>query len=124
MAHSVESRLPFMDYRLVEFLFSVPACYKIQNGWTKYIARMAFDNKLPNEVCWRKDKMGWPVPEEVWFSKDLNKWFNKQLKNNSNFLSKVGVSENELLYEKKSNKIKVRLLNVSRWYDYFLKKQL
>lgn len=124
MAHSVESRLPFMDYRLVEFLFSVPACYKIHNGWTKYIARMAFDNKLPNEVCWRKDKMGWPVPEEVWFSKDLNKWFNKQLKNNSNFLSKVGVSENELLYEKKSNKIKVRLLNVSRWYDYFLKKQL
>lgn len=124
MAHSVESRLPFMDYRLVEFLFSVPACYKIHNGWTKYIARMAFDNKLPNEVCWRKDKMGWPVPEEVWFSKDLNKWFNKQLKNNSHFLSKVGISENELSYNKKSNKIKVRLLNVSRWYDYFLKKQL
>ena len=124
MAHSVESRLPFMDYRLVEFLFSVPACYKIHNGWTKYIARMAFDNKLPDEVCWRKDKMGWPVPEEVWFSKDLNKWFNKQLKNNSHFLSKVGISENELSYNKKSNKIKVRLLNVSRWYVYFLKKQL
>ena len=122
MAHSVESRLPFMDYRLVEFLFSVPACYKIHNGWTKYIARIAFDNKLPNEVCWRKDKMGWPVPEEVWFSGDLNKWFNKELKNNSNFLSKVGISKNELSYNKKSNKIKVRLLNLSRWYDYFLKK--
>lgn len=122
MAHSVESRLPFMDYRLVEFLFSVPACYKIHNGWTKYIARMAFDNKLPNEVCWRKDKMGWPVPEEVWFSGDLNKWFNKELKNNSNFLSKVGISKNELFYNKKSNKIKVRLLNLSRWHNYFLKK--
>lgn len=34
MAFGVESRMPFMDYRLVEFLASVPACYKMRNGWT------------------------------------------------------------------------------------------
>jgi len=124
MAHSVESRLPFMDYRLVEFLFSIPACYKIHNGWTKHIARMAFNGKLPNEICWRKDKMGWPVPEEVWFSRDLNQWFNEQLKNNFDFLLKVGVSEDQLTYNKELNKIKVRLLNISRWYNFYLKKQL
>ena len=42
MAHSVESRMPFLDYRLVEFLASVPSTYKIHKGWSKYLARMAF----------------------------------------------------------------------------------
>ncbi|OOE38687.1 asparagine synthase (glutamine-hydrolyzing), partial [Salinivibrio kushneri] len=71
MAHSVESRAPFMDYRLVEFLAKIPACYKMHNGWSKYIARLAFDQKLPNEITWRKDKMGWPVPEKYWFKGNL-----------------------------------------------------
>lgn len=71
MAHSVESRAPFMDYRLVEFLAKVPACYKMHKGWSKYIARLAFDKKLPNEITWRKDKMGWPIPEKHWFNGNL-----------------------------------------------------
>lgn len=75
MAHSVESRAPFMDYRLVEFLAQVPACYKMHNGWTKYLARLAFDKKLPDEITWRKDKMGWPIPEEHWFRGNLKGWF-------------------------------------------------
>ena len=75
MGHSIESRMPFMDYRLVEFLASVPACYKMHNGWTKYLARLAFDKKLPDEICWRKDKMGWPIPEEYWFMGSLRGYF-------------------------------------------------
>jgi asparagine synthase (glutamine-hydrolysing) len=77
MAYSIESRMPFMDFRLVEFLASVPACYKMHRGWTKYIARLAFDKKLPDEIVWRKDKMGWPIPEEHWFKGGLSTWFNK-----------------------------------------------
>ena len=75
MAHSVESRMPFLDYRLAEFLASVPVCYKMHDGWTKYIARLAFTNDLPSEVCWRKDKLGWPSPERLWFSNDLKLWY-------------------------------------------------
>lgn len=75
MAFSIESRMPFMDYRLVEFLASIPGCYKIHRGWTKYIARLAFDKKLPDEIVWRKDKMGWPIPEEHWFKGGLREWF-------------------------------------------------
>jgi asparagine synthase (glutamine-hydrolysing) len=74
MGHSVESRMPFMDYRLVEFLASVPACYKIHRGWSKYVARLAFDKKLPDEICWRRDKMGWQIPEAQWFSTGLKYW--------------------------------------------------
>ena len=79
MAHSIESRMPFLDYRLAEFLASVPACYKMHDGWTKYIARLAFDGLLPDEICWRKDKMGWPVPEKIWMSGPLKAWFRKSL---------------------------------------------
>ena len=71
MGHSIESRMPFLDFRLVEFLAEVPACYKMHNGWTKYLARLAFDKKLPDDICWRKDKMGWPIPEEYWFKGNL-----------------------------------------------------
>lgn len=69
MAHSVESRLPFLDYRLVEFLFSLNHSYKISKGWTKYISRLAMSGLLPNQVVWRKEKIGWPSPEEYWFGK-------------------------------------------------------
>lgn len=75
MAHSIESRMPFLDYRLAEFLAQVPACYKMHNGWTKYLARHAFDAHLPESVCWRKDKMGWPIPERHWFGGGLRQWY-------------------------------------------------
>ena len=86
MGHSIESRMPFMDFRLVEFLASVPGCYKMHNGWTKYLARLAFDKKIPDEICWRKDKMGWSIPEDHWFRGRLKSWFIKKIKN-SNLLS-------------------------------------
>lgn len=79
MAHGIESRMPFMDYRLVEFLAAVPACYKMHNGWTKYLARLAFDRKLPDDICWRKDKMGWPIPEGYWFRGTLRDYLISQV---------------------------------------------
>ncbi|MBV8594256.1 MAG: hypothetical protein JOZ27_08160, partial [Caulobacteraceae bacterium] len=75
MAFSVESRMPFLDVRLAEFLAATPEAYKIHDGWTKYIARAAFDGELPDEVTWRRDKMGWPVPEAAWRQGFLNGWF-------------------------------------------------
>ena len=68
MANSIESRQPFMDYRLISFLNSIPSNYKLHNGWTKYLARIAFKGKLPNNIVWRKDKMGWPQPIRQWLN--------------------------------------------------------
>ena len=121
MAHSVESRLPFMDYRLVEFMNSVPSCYKIHNGWTKYLARLAFDGKLPEEICWRRDKMGWPVPETIWFSGGLNKWFTQLLYDNKKSLGSYTRFPKEIAYQAKNNKKMMRLLNLCRWYDTYIK---
>ncbi|MGZ3888259.1 MAG: asparagine synthase (glutamine-hydrolyzing) [Flavisolibacter sp.] len=66
MAHGVELRLPFLDHRLVEYVFSLPASYKIHQGWTKWILRKSVEGKLPEEITWRKDKLGFEPPQEQW----------------------------------------------------------
>jgi asparagine synthase (glutamine-hydrolysing) len=67
MAFSIESRTPFLDYRLVEFMFQLPFDYKIKNGMTKYILRKALEGILPPEIVNRKDKKGFPTPDALWF---------------------------------------------------------
>ncbi len=66
MAHSREVRLPFLSHELVEFLFTLPAGYKIHRGWTKYIMRKSFENILPSKITWRKDKIGFEPPQKSW----------------------------------------------------------
>lgn len=113
MAFSIESRMPFMDYRLVEFLAQVPASYKMRNGWTKYLARMAFDGKLPDEITWRKDKMGWKIPEKKWFEGSLKKWFENQI-------SSCNICSN-LRTDNLSFSSKMKILNLSIYEKIFLK---
>lgn len=74
MAFSIETRMPFLDYRLVNFVFSLENKYKIQDGWNKWILRKAMNGILPKEVAFRKDKKGFPTP----FNKILEQ--NTQLK--------------------------------------------
>jgi asparagine synthase (glutamine-hydrolysing) len=67
MAFSLETRLPFLDYRLVEFSFSLPVEQKIKDGMSKVVLRNAMAGILPEAVRNRVDKMGFVTPEEVWF---------------------------------------------------------
>lgn len=66
MAHSREVRLPFLSHKLVEFAFTLPDNFKLRNGWSKYILRLTMQNILPNNICWRKDKIGYEPPQESW----------------------------------------------------------
>jgi asparagine synthase (glutamine-hydrolysing) len=68
MAHSVESRVPFLDYRLVEFCMSLPADFKIKKGVRKAILREAMSSLLPDKILNRFDKMGFSTPQEQWMS--------------------------------------------------------
>ena len=73
MSASLESRMPFMDYRFVELAAKIPAELKIHNGYTKYIMREVFDDRMPKAITWRTNKMGFNAPAEYWgtkFSKD------------------------------------------------------
>jgi asparagine synthase (glutamine-hydrolysing) len=71
MAHSREVRLPFLNYKLVEFIFSLPDEFKLHNGWTKYILRNSMNAQLPNAICWRKDKVGFEPPNYKYIAKDI-----------------------------------------------------
>ena len=68
MKKSIETRLPFMDYRLVEFGVSIKPEYKIKYGWTKYILRKGADGIIPAEVVWRKNKVGFESPDKIWLA--------------------------------------------------------
>lgn len=66
MAHGREVRLPFLNHELVEFIFSLPADFKIRDGWTKWILRKAMENHLPPAIAWRRDKTGFEPPQKLW----------------------------------------------------------
>lgn len=68
MAHGVEIRLPFLDHHLAEFLFSLPARFKIRDGWTKWLLRESMKDRLPHDIVWRKDKIGYEPPQRDWMS--------------------------------------------------------
>ena len=65
MAASIESRVPFLDHKLVEFAAPLPARMKLRGLTTKYILRRAMADRLPKEILTRK-KMGFPVPVGAW----------------------------------------------------------
>jgi asparagine synthase (glutamine-hydrolysing) len=71
MAHGREVRLPFLNHELVQFIFSLSANLKIHDGWTKWLLRKAMDKKLPDEIVWRKDKVGYEPPQQQWMQSSL-----------------------------------------------------
>ncbi|MBL7810753.1 MAG: asparagine synthase (glutamine-hydrolyzing) [Bacteroidetes bacterium] len=67
MAFSIETRHPFMDYRLIDFSFSLPDRMKIHEGWQKWVLRQSV-SELPDKIRWRKDKKGFATPENQYYS--------------------------------------------------------
>ena len=66
MAHSLEARVPFLDYRLVELMFALPSSQLIERGRTKSVLRRALGDLLPPIVRDRLDKLGFVTPEAAW----------------------------------------------------------
>ena len=90
MANAIEVRLPFLSHHLVEFLFSLPNEYLLKEGWTKYILRESLEEDLPQEITWRKDKIGYEAPQQEW-------------QNNPYFKEKIDASIKKLQSEKVIN---------------------
>ncbi len=66
MNFSLEGRVPFLDYRLVQSSLALPSNLLIKNGMTKYILRQAMKGILPEKIRIRRDKMGYTTPEDDW----------------------------------------------------------
>jgi asparagine synthase (glutamine-hydrolysing) len=84
MAHSIESRVPFLDYRFVEFAFSLPTAYKLHKNFGKYIHREALKTIVPTEIMERKDKLGFLAPGEYhWMRNEMKNFYVEMLKSPS-----------------------------------------
>ncbi len=81
MAHSIESRVPFLDYRLVEFGVNLPPHYLSDKDGTRPLFRKAFENYLPELIVKRKDKLGYPVPFNEWTRNILKEFVSESLLN-------------------------------------------
>ena len=65
MAFSIETRLPFLDYRLVEFVFALPDEQRLDGTTTKAILRRSLADRIPRVVLERRDKMGFETPTDL-----------------------------------------------------------
>ena len=98
MAHGVEVRLPFLNFELVKFIFSLPSSFKIKDGFTKYILRKTMDGKIPNKILWNTNKIGFETPQKNWMG-------NNQLQEMINFSKEKLVKDNILNPTVLKNKI-------------------
>ena len=82
MAFSIESRVPFLDHRLVDFAFTLPDNLKVNSGETKRVLRSALSGIMPDAIVNRKDKKGFVTPGEVkWLRGPLSHLVDTKLEN-------------------------------------------
>ena len=79
MAHSIEARVPFLDYRIPELMLSLSDHEKIKEGWTKSTLRHAMRDLAPKNVLFRKDKMAFATPESIWVRGNMGEAFSAEL---------------------------------------------
>jgi asparagine synthase (glutamine-hydrolysing) len=88
MWHSIESRVPFLDFNLVEKTLSLPSSEIIAGGTTKVILRKAMRGILPDKIRKRKDKLGFATPWEKWLSSEKFKDYVVDILSSKKFLTR------------------------------------
>ena len=116
MANSIESRLPFLDYKLVELSLNTNNSLKIKDGWTKFILRKAAETILPKEIVWRKNKLGFNAPEKTW-TKEFENEMIKEIQQ-SEILNNF-IDFKNLYFKSLDLRTKWRLYNFSAWEKEF-----
>jgi len=126
MAFARETRLPYLDFRLVEMIHSLPVAAKIHRGITKRILREAMDGLVPDVIKNRHDKVGFETPEAEWFREELKVFIDRTITSTS-FQSRAywDVGGVKRLYRKILNggagsNILWRILSVELWLLAFI----
>lgn len=89
MAHGVEVRMPFLDWRLVTFVFSLPETSLLGQQYTKLVLRKAMDGVIPRSILSRRDKIGFTLPLSQWLSGEGRRSFELTLEDSGLFSSKL-----------------------------------
>jgi asparagine synthase (glutamine-hydrolysing) len=114
MHFSIETRVPFVDYKVVELAYSLPFSYKMHEGWSKYILRKSAKDRLPDEIVWRRNKFGFEAPTKTWLS-DKESLF-KKIKESGFIKEFVDV---EKLSESIDDLALWKLFNIAVWAQKF-----
>ena len=129
MANSVEARVPFLDHKLVEFVMKVPEFIKIKNNKPKYLVKSFMKDLIPNEVLARK-KQGFGTPVNEWLSSKLGDKLEEIIFNSSirekNYFDYDFIKELLKVHKKGKRNYGPHLwilLNLSLWYDFWIKKE-
>jgi asparagine synthase (glutamine-hydrolysing) len=80
MAFGVESRVPFLDHVLVEWIAKLPASLRLSGGWSKRILREALLGILPDRIRTRRSKLGFLTPASAWLAGPLSCWLSDTLR--------------------------------------------
>ncbi len=120
MAFSKETRLPFLDYRLVEWAFSLAPELKIEDGVTKRIERLSVSSYSPLSIVRSKDKKGFISPQEQWQKNELQEWIQERLDiRKYSFIDQNSFSQS---FSKSGGEwLKWRFACFNEWYDQYKK---
>ncbi|NUM30859.1 MAG: asparagine synthase (glutamine-hydrolyzing) [Bacteroidetes bacterium] len=119
MSFSIETRVPFMDYNLVTFLFSLPSDFLINKGFTKYILRESLKDYLPPKIKNRKSKLGFATPQDEWLNNKLFPIMKNHFYNMKNpYLLNSKIYKDFLVYPKSklSSDDFARFFIFDKWY--------
>jgi len=127
MRHGVEVRMPFMDYRLVNFCFALPWHSKIKQGYTKAILRDALANVAPENILKRKEKMGYQAPLECWMDSEWKTFLKDEMSTtdfkNCSLINAQKVKVQTESFLNKPNKTFLEAEKIySSWAPYFWEK--
>jgi len=115
MKHSIETRLPFIDYNLLQTAVSMNIKYKIKSGWTKYILRKTVDDILPKDIVWRTNKLGFEAPMKSWLS-NIESNMSQEIKN-SKILNEILIDDFD--FSLLDDKQKWKLFNIAKWEQLY-----
>ena len=127
MQHSLEARVPFLDYRMLEYTTSLKESIKIKKGISKVLLKEAVNGILPDNIINRK-KQGFAAPVDNWFATDLHNYAKNEIINGyfvrNNYLNKQYIDNLFERAKNPSNKLGsaiYALLNLNLWYKKFFK---
>ena len=122
MAHGLESRVPFLDHPLIEFMATVPADLKFKDGRMKFLIKETFTDAVPPSILNRRDKMGFPVPLSDWLGGPLKEYvndlFRSQAAQGRPFINARSVTRNLERTARFSRKL-WGLMSLELWYRAF-----
>jgi asparagine synthase (glutamine-hydrolysing) len=118
MRHSVEARLPYLDFNVLETAVSLNPNFKIKNGWTKYSLRKAMRPDLPEEIVWRKDKLAFNAPDSIWMPA-LQCRMAKILEASAIIRAISDMPRLKRMLPRLPQRLQWRLFNVAKWEEIF-----